>query len=161
MKKIVLKKTVSTLLFLSLILFIGQSCNLFEDNDNNSGGFASCNGGFSYAEIDSGNQIVIMEDDDISVEYFPNASNGPFGAPGVEISSFTGADTFVFVTNVITQGEIGIGTLSINNGAEIGVVVRCDIISGNQEEDLLNYVITTTTESLDAELCVRIDVVRN
>jgi len=158
MKTHFFKTLLPTLLLVSALFVIGSSCNLFEpsDDDNNSIEEVCDYQGFTYTDSGTDTMIDIPETD-VATEYFPNDSNGPFGMAGVEISSFTGTDTFIFVSNVITLNEIGSGRLTINNGTEVMVGVTC-LKTGNAVGDELFYRITGT--NIDAELCVMIDDIR-
>lgn len=107
--------------------------------------------GFSYLDNNNDDQILIAESD-LSTQFFPNASNGPYGAPGFEIS---GTSLF-FTTNVITLGATGPGRMTLNSGLEQMVTVTCQREGTAVGDELrLDVVIGT----IEVEFCVVIDEV--
>lgn len=140
------------LTFSLLALFV-ISC----DNDDSSATNATqCDfSGFSY--VDSANQDqILIADSDIQTQFFPNASNGPFGMPGFEIVSNSGTSPFFFTTNVIIMNQTGIGMLSVNNGPSQTVTVTCQRAGATVGDELrLDVVIG----SIEVEFCVAIDEV--
>jgi len=111
--------------FLILLLCTIISCNNDDDVNNDATNQDQCNyQGFSYLDTNNNDQTLIAESE-LNTQYFPNASNGPYGAPGIEIASFTSSPTLFFTTNAIALNETGTGWISIN-GAELeAVTVTC------------------------------------
>ncbi|WP_055442220.1 hypothetical protein [Lacinutrix himadriensis] len=127
------------------------------DNDDNSAPNTNvCNyQGFSYLDGNSNDQTIIPESE-LNTQYFPNASNGPYGAPGIEIASFTGATTLFFTTNVILLNETGVGRMTIDGGTEQLVTVTCQR-AGTAVGDEIR--LDVVSGSIEVEFCVIIDEV--
>lgn len=132
------------------------SCNNDDDTNNDATNETECNfQGFSYLDSNSTDQVLVAETD-ISTQFFPNASNGPFGVPGFEISSNTSPNTFFFTTDVITLNQTGSGRLTVNNGQEQIVTVTCQREGTTVGDEVrLDVVIG----SIEVEFCVIIDEV--
>jgi len=147
-----MKKTTIILCFLCLI----TSCNNDDDANNDATNETECNfQGLSYLDTSNLDQILVAETD-ISTQFFPNASNGPFGAPGFEINSNVSPNPFFFTTNVITLNQTGDGMLTIGNGTEQIVTVTCQREgTAVGDEVRLDVVIG----SVEVEFCVIIDEV--
>ncbi|MCF6308272.1 MAG: hypothetical protein L3J09_09970 [Flavobacteriaceae bacterium] len=156
-----MRKKIKNLLFISLtlsiFLFISISC----DNDNDpSANDDQCEyAGFTYEDNNNNNQILISETN-LNTQFFPNASNGPYGAPGVEIAGESSSGNFVlFVTNVINEGDTGIGYLMlVNDGQETTVNVICQRAGTAIGEE---FRFDITDSGLETEFCVVIDEIIN
>ncbi len=152
--KIPPKKTTIVFLFLTTIIFIGVSC----DNDSSpSPNDDTCeNPGLSWVDT-SNNTNIFISDEELSTQFFPNASNGPFGAPGVEIAGQnSNGDRIFFVTNIIQEGQSGSGSVELNGGQPQPVTVTCQRAGTNVGDEFrydINY------NSLELEFCVKIDQV--
>jgi len=141
---------------LLLLLCTITSCDNDDDINNDATNEDQCNyQGFSYLDTNNNDQTLIQESE-LNTQYFPNASNGPYGAPGIEIASFTSSPTLFFTTNAIELNETGTGWISINGaqleavtvtcqraGTAIGDEVRLDVVFG----------------AIEVEFCVIIDEV--
>lgn len=152
--KTIFKKTATVILFLSAILFIGVSC----DNDSNpSPNDETCeNPGLTWVD-NSNNTNIFISDDQLSTQFFPNVSNGPFGAPGVEIAGQnSNGDRIFFVTNIIQEGQSGSGSVELNGGQSQPVTVTCQRAGTNVGEEFRYDIIFN---SLELEFCVKIDQV--
>lgn len=140
------------LLVFFLLIFTVVSCN----NDDDATNQTMCNyQGFSYFDTNNNDQSIVAESE-LNTQYFPNASNGPFGAPGVEIASFSSSPTIFFTTNVINLNEVGSGYFLLNGIEEVGVVVTCQR-AGSAVGDEIRYDIVYG--SVEVEFCVTIDEV--
>ncbi|MBU2938771.1 hypothetical protein KO494_04365 [Lacinutrix sp. C3R15] len=139
------------ILIISLLFF--TSCN---NDDGNATNQSNCDyQGFSYLDTSSNDQTILPESE-LNTQYFPNASNGPYGAPGIEIASFTSSPTLFFTTNVIDLNEIGTGLISID-GAELeAVTVTCQR-AGTLVGDEVR--LDVVYGSIEVEFCVIIDEV--
>jgi len=127
------------------------------DNDDNSATNATQCGfsGFSY--VDSSNQDqILVADTDIQTQFFPNASNGPFGMPGFEIGSNNGTSSFFFTTDVILVNQTGTGMLSVNNGPSQTVTVTCQRTGTTVGDEVR---LDVAIGSIEVEFCVEIDEV--
>lgn len=146
------KKRIQLLVILVLAL-VFTNCN---NDDGNATNETDCNyEGFSYLDSSNNDQILVPETD-ISTQFFPNASNGPFGSPGFELSSFTGPNSFFFTTDVISLNQTGSGRLTVDNGQEQIVTVTNQRAGTALGEELrLDVVIG----GLEVEFCVVIDEV--
>jgi len=138
---------------LLLLLSLGTSC---DNDDGNAINESQCNyQGFSYFDNNNNDQTLIPEME-LNTQHFPNASNGPYGEPGIEIASFTSSPTLFFTTNVIELNETGPGWISIN-GAELEeVTVTCQRAGTAVGDEVRLDVIYN---SMELEFCVIIDEV--
>ncbi|WP_159019938.1 hypothetical protein [Algibacter sp. L3A6] len=138
---------------LLLLLSLGTSC---DNDDGNATNESQCNyQGFSYFDNNNNDQTLIPEME-LNTQHFPNASNGPYGEPGIEIASFTSSPTLFFTTNVIELNETGPGWISIN-GAELEeVTVTCQRAGTAVGDEVRLDVIYN---SMELEFCVIIDEV--
>lgn len=140
------------LLILFVLIFTVVSCNNDDDATNQN----TCNyQGFSYFDNNNNDQSIVAESE-LNTQYFPNASNGPFGAPGVEIASFSSSPTIFFTTNVIDLNEVGSGYFLLNGIEEVGVVVTCQR-AGSAVGDEVRY--DVVYGGVEVEFCVTIDEV--
>jgi len=140
------------LLVFFLLIFTVVSC----DNDDDATNQTVCNyQGFSYFDTNNNDQSIVAESE-LNTQYFPNASNGPFGAPGVEIASSSSSPTIFFTTNVINLNEVGSGYFLLNGIEEVGVVVTCQR-AGSAVGDEIRYDIVYG--GVEVEFCVTIDEV--
>lgn len=139
-------------LTLFTVLFI-VSC---QNDDNNATNATQCNfSGFSY--LDSSNQDqILVADNDIQTQFFPNASNGPFGMPGFEIVSNNGTSSFFFTTDVILVNQTGTGMLSVNNDPSQTVTVTCQRTGTTVGDEVR---LDVAIGSIEVEFCVEIDEV--
>jgi len=142
--------------FLILLLCTIISCDNDDDVNNDATNQDQCNyQGFSYLDTNNNDQTLIAESE-LNTQYFPNASNGPYGAPGIEIASFTSSPTLFFTTNVIALDETGTGWISIN-GAELeAVTVTCQRAGTSVGDEVRLDVVYGVVE---VEFCVIIDEV--
>ncbi|MEE9363838.1 MAG: hypothetical protein V3U92_14650 [Cellulophaga sp.] len=139
-----------TLLIVFTLLII--SCN---NDDGNTINETVCNyQGLSYLDTSNNNQTLLPETD-LQTQFFPNSNNGPFGSPGVEISSFVSSPTLFFTTNVIDLNTFGPGTLTLD-GIDYSVTVTCQR-AGTAIGDEFRYDIVAA--GIEAEFCVGIDEV--
>jgi len=61
----------------------------------------------SYVNTTNNTEFLIPEES-LNTPFFPNASNGPYGNPGVEIAGTAPNGQFMFfTTNIITEGSSG------------------------------------------------------
>ncbi len=150
--KFLLKKTPIIFLLLTITL-IGASC----DNDSSpSPNDNQCNySGLTW--VDTTNNInTEISDADLNTQFFPNASNGPYGAPGIEIAGTTTSGEFIhFATNVIIEGATGTGYVTIA-GSEQTVTVTCQRTTGTQIGDEYRYDVVLSSNA-EMEFCVTID----
>lgn len=138
-------------LIVAIVLF--TSCN---NDDNNATNQNTCNyQGFSYLDNSNSNQTLIPESE-LNTQFFPNASNGPYGAPGIEIASYSGSTALFFTTNVIELNDSGIGRITIDNGNEEIVTVTCQR-AGTAVGDEVR--LDVVYGSIEVEFCVIIDEV--
>ncbi len=135
-----------------LLLTIFIAC----DNENgNTQNEDTCeNAGLSYVDT-SNNETVYIDDLTLSTQFFPNASNGPYGAPGVEITDSQNFSV-TFITNVIDENQSGTGFIILNQGTPMTVNVTCQR-AGTAIGDELRY--DVTTNGYEFEYCVKIDEV--
>lgn len=141
-------------IIVALVLF--TSCNNDDDVNNDATNETQCNyQGFSYLDNNNNDQTLIPESE-LNTQYFPNASNGPYGAPGIEIASYTGSTTLFFTTNAITLNDTGTGLITIDNGSEQTVTVTCQR-SGTAVGDEVR--LDVVYGSVEVEFCVIIDEV--
>jgi hypothetical protein len=151
------KKIIAILFLLIATLFIGVSC----DNDSSpSPNDNQCNyQGLSYLDISNNTQILIP-DADLNTQFFPNASNGPNGSPGIEIAGTASSGEFIFFsTNVISEGSTGTALSFTIDGAEIvnppsSIIVTCQR-AGTAVGDEVRYDIEIS--GYEIEFCVKID----
>lgn len=133
-------------------MFTIVSCN----NDDDATNQVSCNyEGFSYLDSNNNDQSIVAESE-LNTQYFPNASNGPYGAPGIEIASFSSSPTIFFTTNVIDLNEVGSGYFLLDGIEEVGVVVTCQR-AGSAVGDEVRY--DVVYGGVEVEFCVTIDEV--
>ncbi|WP_452228553.1 MULTISPECIES: hypothetical protein [unclassified Lacinutrix] len=141
---------------ITVVLVLALSFFNCDNDDNNATNTNVCSyQGFSYLDGNSNDQTIIPESE-LNTQYFPNASNGPYGAPGIEIASFTGATTLFFTTNVILLNEIGEGRMTIDGGVEELVTVTCQR-AGTAVGDEIR--LDVVSGSIEVEFCVIIDEV--
>ncbi|MBB3124765.1 hypothetical protein FHS04_002292 [Mesoflavibacter sabulilitoris] len=141
-------------IIVALVLF--TSCNNDDDVNNDATNETQCNyQGFSYLDNNNNDQTLIPESE-LNTQYFPNASNGPYGAPGIEIASYTGSTTLFFTTNVIALNDTGTGLITIDNGTEQTVTVTCQR-AGTAVGDEVR--LDVVYGSVEVEFCVIIDEV--
>ncbi|RLJ69134.1 hypothetical protein CLV86_0528 [Lacinutrix venerupis] len=141
-------------IIVALVLF--TSCNNDDDVNNDATNETQCNyQGFSYLDSNNNDQTLIPESE-LNTQYFPNASNGPNGAPGIEIVSYTGSTTLFFTTNVIALNDTGTGLITIDNGTEQTVTVTCQR-AGTAVGDEVR--LDVVNGSVEVEFCVIIDEV--
>ena len=141
-------------IIVALVLF--TSCNNDDDVNNDATNETQCNyQGFSYLDSNNNDQTLIPESE-LNTQYFPNASNGPNGAPGIEIASYTGSTTLFFTTNVIALNDTGTGLITIDNGTEQTVTVTCQR-AGTAVGDEVR--LDVVNGSVEVEFCVIIDEV--
>lgn len=150
--KTILKTTISIVLIITLLI----SC----DNDSSpSPNDTQCNyQGLSYLDTSNNTQILIPEAN-LNTQFFPNANNGPYGNPGVEIAGTAPNGDFVFfVTNVITENTTGVVRDFTINGEQIqGITsVTCQR-AGTLVGEEFRYDITIS--GFETEFCVIIDEV--
>ena len=142
--------------YILVLLCLVTSCNNDDDTNNDATNETECNyQGFSYLDNSNNDQTIIAESE-LNTQYFPNASNGPFGAPGIEIASFSSAPTIFFTTNVNELNETGIGFLTLDSGQEQQVTVTCQR-AGTAVGDEIRLDIVYG--SIEVEFCVIIDEV--
>lgn len=138
------------LLIVFIVLIV--SC---DNDDGNAINENTCNyQGLSYLDTTNNNQTLLAETD-LQTQFFPNSNNGPFGSPGVEISSFVTSPTLFFTTNVITLNDSGSGTLTLD-GIAYAVTVTCQRAGTTIGEEFRYDV---TANGIEAEFCVLIDEV--
>ncbi len=143
-------------IYLLLVLCLFTSCNNDDDANNDATNQTQCNyQGFSYLDNNNNDQTLIAESE-LNTQFFPNASNGPYGAPGIEIASSTGATPLFFTTNVITLNDTGTGRITLNNGNEEIVTVTCQRAGTAVGEEIRLDVVYG---SIEVEFCVIIDQV--
>lgn len=150
-----LKTVIPVILLFTATLFIGSSCGsdpLPEQTD-------PCNhhGWFHDSVVD--NADFLIEDTDLSVQFFPNASNGPFGNPGFEISGTnTDGHTFLFITDIITVGGTGTPLSLTDNGMELPGTITLECLeAGTSLGERVRYNIEGPGYQI--EICVIIDQV--
>ncbi|AUC77038.1 hypothetical protein [Olleya sp. Bg11-27] len=142
--------------YILVLLCLVTSCNNDDDTNNDATNETECNyQGFSYLDNSNNDQTIIAESE-LNTQYFPNASNGPFGAPGIEIASFSSSPTIFFTTNVNELNETGIGFLTLDSGQEQQVTVTCQR-AGTAVGDEIRLDIVYS--SIEVEFCVIIDEV--
>ncbi|EGV42759.1 hypothetical protein BZARG_2526 [Bizionia argentinensis JUB59] len=142
--------------FLIILLCTVTSCNNDDDVNNDATNETQCNyQGFSYLDNANNDQTVIPESE-LNTQYFPNASNGPYGEPGIEIASYTSSPSLFFTTNVIELNETGTGRLTLDGGDEIIVNVMCQR-AGTAVGDEVR--LDVTYGGVEVEFCVIIDEV--
>ena len=153
--KTFLNKVVPLFLLLTAIIFIGSSCGgdpLPQQAD-------SCdhNGWFYQATLTDYEYLI--DDTALSVQFFPNASNGPFGNPGFEISGTNAEGHFMlFVTDVITAGGTGVPlTLSDDSVDAEGTITLSCLEAGTSVGDRVRYNIEGPGYQI--EICALIDQV--
>jgi len=154
--KIILKNTVTIVLFLTAILFIGSSCG--DDTPTPAPPEDPCNyQGLSYT-LPSASYEYLIPEEDLNTQFFPNASNGPYGNPGIEIAGTdTNGQFMFFTTNVITEDETGAVLSFTIDGVEVpGVTVTCTK-AGALVGDEVRYVVHKSGAVI--EFCVVIDEV--
>lgn len=140
------------IIFLVVILYSVISCN----NDNNTTNETECNyQGFSYLDGNNNDQTILPEAE-LNTQYFPNASNGPNGVPGIEIASYTSSPTLFFTTNVIDLNNTGNGLITIDGGQEQSVTVTCQRAGLAVGDEVRLDVVYG---SVEVEFCVIIDEV--
>ncbi|WP_452227017.1 hypothetical protein [Lacinutrix cladophorae] len=148
-------KSIKTLLLI-FVLCIFTSCNNDDNANNDATNETQCDyQGFSYLDNNNNDQTLISESE-LNTQYFPNASNGPYGAPGIEIASYTGTTTLFFTTNVIALNDTGIGYITIDNGTEQTVTVTCQRVGTAVGDEVRLDVVYG---SVEVEFCVIIDEV--
>ncbi|NRR92986.1 hypothetical protein HSX10_15530 [Winogradskyella undariae] len=146
--KIIKKLSIIAIICLGLV-----SC---DNDDDNATNIAECNyEGFSYYDANNDDQLILAESE-LNTQYFPNDSNGPYGASGIEIASFTSSPTIFFTTNVLIENETGIGWISVNGNPDQLVTVTCQR-TGSAVGDEMRY--DVTYGSIEVEFCVVIDEV--
>jgi len=132
------------------------SCENDDDVNNDATNETQCNyQGFSYLDTASNDQTILPESE-LNTQYFPNASNGPYGAPGIEIASFSSSPTLFFTTNVIDLNTTGSGLITIDGGQEQSVTVTC-LRAGTAVGDEVR--LDVVYGSNEVEFCVIIDEV--
>jgi len=130
------------------------SCN---NDDTNATNISACNyEGFSYYDSNNQDQLILPESE-LSTQYFPNAGNGPYGAPGIEIASFSSSPTIFFTTNVLEENETGIGRIYLNGEVEPQMVAVTCQRTGTAIGDEMRY--DVSYGSIEVEFCVIIDEV--
>ena len=142
--------------YILVLLCLVTSCNNDDDINNDATNETECNyQGFSYLDNSNNDQTIIAESE-LNTQYFPNASNGPYGAPGIEIASFSSSPTIFFTTNVNELNETGIGRLTLDSGEEQGVTVTCQR-AGTAVGDEIR--LDVVYGNIEVEFCVIIDEV--
>jgi len=148
--------TIKKLSLIIMVLCIVISCNNDDDINNDATNETQCNyQGFSYLDGDSNDQTLISETE-LNTQYFPNASNGPYGAPGIEIASYISSPTLFFTTNTIDLNTTGTGLITIDGGQEQSVIVTCQL-AGVAIGDEVRF--DVVYGSIEVEFCVIIDEV--
>ncbi|MBL7559460.1 hypothetical protein JAO71_06530 [Olleya sp. YSTF-M6] len=144
-------------IFKMLMLFcVCIACNNDDDVNNDATNQTQCNyQGFSYLDASNNDQTLIAETE-LNTQFFPNASNGPYGAPGIEIVSNTSTPSLFFVTNVIALNQTGTGYLTLDNGQEQTVTVTCQR-AGTAVGDEIR--LDVVYGNIEVEFCVIIDEV--
>jgi len=155
MKKQIFKTSIPFILLLLTIGFIGSSCGgdpLPQQTDP-----CDHNGWFYQATLTDYEYLI--DDTDLSVQFFPNASNGPFGNPGFEISGTNAEGHFMlFVTDVITAGGTGVPlTLSDDSVDAEGTITLSCLEAGTSVGDSVRYNIEGPGYQI--EICALIDQV--
>ncbi len=151
-----MKKNITVLnLFFVTILFMATGC----DNDSNpSPNDTECEyAGLTW--VDPSNNInTEIPDADLNTQFFPNASNGPYGAPGIEIAGTTTNGEFIhFATNVIVEGDTGAGYITLSStGQTQTVTVTCQRATGTQIGDEYRYDVVLSSNA-EMEFCVTVD----
>jgi len=142
--------------YILVLLCLVTSCNNDDDINNDATNETECNyQGFSYLDNSNNDQTIIAESE-LNTQYFPNASNGPYGAPGIEIASFSSSPTIFFTTNVNELNETGTGRLTLDSGEEQGVTVTCQR-AGTAVGDEIR--LDVVYGNIEVEFCVIIDEV--
>ncbi|QCE42348.1 hypothetical protein [Psychroserpens sp. NJDZ02] len=142
--------------YILVLLCLVTSCNNDDDINNDATNETECNyQGFSYLDNSNNDQTIIAESE-LNTQYFPNASNGPYGAPGIEIVSFSSSPTIFFTTNVNELNETGTGRLTLDSGEEQGVTVTCQR-AGTAVGDEIR--LDVVYGNIEVEFCVIIDEV--
>jgi len=145
--------TIKKISLVVIVLFGVMSCN---NDDGAATNQDDCNyQGFSYLDNNNNDQTLLPESE-LNTQYFPNASNGPYGAPGIEIASYTSSPTLFFTTNVIDLNISGIGRITIDGGEEEIVTVTCQR-AGTTIGDEVRY--DVAYGNIEVEFCVIIDEV--
>ncbi len=148
-------KTIKTVLLIILTATLFFSC---DNDDGNAPNESQCDyQGLSYVDTSDNTQILIPEAN-LNTQFFPNASNGPFGLPGVEIAGTAPNGDFIFfTTDAITVGAIGtVGEYSVNGVIQNGPIVTCQR-AGNTVGEEFRYDLSYGT--IESEFCVIIDEV--
>lgn len=144
--KTILKSTVTVVLLIIAILFIGSGC----DNDTDpSPNDTQCNyQGLTFLDTSDNTQTLLPESD-LTTEFFPNSSNGP------EVEIYGGTPFVVFVTSAVTLGATD-NTSIIINGTTYPITVTCQR-AGTAVGDEFRF--DLTANNVEAEYCVIIDTV--
>ena len=150
-------KLINTIIRLQTILLLVFTFLSCDNDDGNATNETACNyEGFSYLDTNNNDQTLIAEAD-LQTQFFPNASNGPFGASGIEISSYVSSPTLFFATNTIAANQTGTGILTIDN-VDYDVTVTCQREGNAVGEEIR---LDVTYSSIEVEFCVTIDEVVN
>lgn len=154
--KTILKNTVALILFLVAIIFIGSSCGV-DDPLPQQVDPCTQNGWFYQATLTD--YEFLISDTDLRVQFFPNASNGPYGNPGYEISGTNEEGVFfVFITGILIEGGTGVplSLMSDDVEAEGTITVTC-LEAGDAVGDRARYNIEGPGYQI--EICALIDQV--
>lgn len=147
----IVKKSIPVLLLMFAVLLIGSGCPSSSSNP----GPADCDfEGVTLTE--SNGNVTMIPETDLNTQFFPNAANGPNGAPGIEIVENIDFTMF-FITNVITDGAEGSGNLNFNN-VDYAVWVSCEL-EGDSVGEEMRYIFTSS--DVNGEFCVVIDEIVN
>ena len=101
----------------------------------------------------------LINDADLRIQFFPNASNGPYGNPGFEISGTNEEGVFVaFITDILTEGGTGVPLSLTSDGVEAqGTIVVTCLEAGTAVGDRARYNIEGPGYQI--EICALIDEV--
>ena len=154
--KTIFKNSVTVLLSITAILFIGSSCGS-DDPLPQQQDPCTHNGWFYQATLTDYEYLI--EDADLSVQFFPNASNGPYGSPGFEISGTDSEGHFMsFITGVLTVNATGTPLSLTDNGVEAeGTITLTCLEAGTAVGDRARYNIEGPGYQI--EICALIDEV--
>jgi hypothetical protein len=148
--KTILKNTVTLVLFITAILFIGTSCDNEADSSPNDN---QCNyEGLTFLDTGDNTQTLIPESD-LTTKIF---SNPPNGIPAVEITTSTGSSypLIEFRTEAITVGATEVITIWIDANSYNNVTVTCQR-AGTLAGDEFRFDIVGG--GVEAEFCVVVD----